>query len=145
MCQTSLVNAGRDKEHAAFKLTTKTSNALINMTFTASPARHSLHWEASTSNGPVHATLDGAYQGDIYLATSPYTPPFVRINENARDPEHMGRQRVVRLDHAANLHRPGTVEGTVRWGSDSEGDKEKGGAKGSVEITTSNASITLVV
>lgn len=111
------------------------------MKFDTSPAQHVLNWEASTSNGPVYGILDEAYQGDFYLSSSPYTAPSAHVNENARDPTGEGRRRVVRLDQVANSRRPGTVEGTAQWGS----DEDNGGAMGSVEITTSNAKITLVV
>ena len=122
---------------SAFKVIAQASNGSLNMNVSSAPVDSVINLEGSTSNAPVNVVLHPAYEGDVYLASG-MSPPMLHVEKNVRDPSGRGRYRSVHTHTFGNFN-PGTVEGRVLWGA------EDGRRLGSVELSTSNAPLTVTL
>jgi hypothetical protein len=115
-----------------FEVVTQTENAALDVTFKDAPVDSLLTHTASTSNARAHVSLHPTYEGYFTLSSnSAWINPVVKENE-VEDPAGRGRSRSV---HFRNVR--GFVDGDVAWVSSTPG------RKGTVDVKTSNARITL--
>lgn len=128
-----------------FRVCTHTSNAALDVSFTASPPDSRLVFEASTKNAPARAVLDAAFEGGFLLRTTQFHPTL-HVSPGVKDPTGHGRVR--KVDHRAVAGR--AMIGNVSWVPPAErqladADVDADAKAGWVSVVTRNAPVTLAL
>ena len=122
----------------SFDVDAHTSNAQLDLNFLSTPLDSHLDIKAHTSNGPASVALHPAFEGRYRVDTSNARAELVRTD--TEDPSGNERTRVI--DESLRDFRRTKLEGVVFW--DDEDNSDKAG-RGSVELSSSNKPVTLIV
>ncbi|KIL00875.1 hypothetical protein PAXRUDRAFT_128881, partial [Paxillus rubicundulus Ve08.2h10] len=120
----------------AFEVNARTSNALLRMNYSSSPARPSFQCTAMTTNSPARMVLHEEFDGDFEVESTLFTPS-VEL-QSGQDPSDGGRFRVVVQDEDANR-----VFGSAHWVDMSFQDGAAGTSRVFVGTTNSPAQLVL--
>lgn len=131
----SLLSTSQGNSGGTFKVSAKSTNGAVSLTFPHSPLDSIQHVDAQSTNGNVALQMHTAFEGDFRLQTS-NAAPAVEPNTRAQDPAGVGRQRNVGYQQ----DRKGSVSGSAMWG-----EAVAGKAMGSVKVKTSNGDVKLVL
>ena len=117
----------------SFQVDVRSSNAPLDLVFSSVPVDSLLHASARTTNAHATVHLHPAFEGTYALYTSPWYQSDAKVFPSP-DPAGRGRTRAGWGESGR-----GRARGAAWW---AEGTAD---GKGSVEITTSNAPVTLTV
>lgn len=123
-----------------FRVYTHTSNAVLNVSFSASPPDSQLVFHGSTRNAPARVALDPAFEGGLFLRTTQFYPTL-HVTPGVKDPTGQGRQRKVNDRVMAGR----AVIGNVSWlphGKHPQLEMERAGW---ASVSSRNAPVTLVL
>jgi hypothetical protein len=113
-------------------VTTRTTNAPLDIKFDTAPVDSVLHYEGATTNSPASASLHESFEGSFSVSTGRWFEVAVHMEEK-EDPSGEGRKRVLTKRGASRGH----IEGNVSWGEAK--DKKQGHA----DLVTSNSPVHL--
>ncbi|KIJ66012.1 hypothetical protein HYDPIDRAFT_110137 [Hydnomerulius pinastri MD-312] len=119
----------------AFDVNARTFNAPLQMRYTSSPVKSTLHCAGSTTNAPARVALHKEFDGDFEIGST-IIGPVVELQSGGENTDK-GRFRIVNHDTLA-----GRVLGSAHW-VDIIFQEE--GEKGHVSLTTTNSPAQLVV
>ena len=114
-----------------------TSNGRLNVEFPAAPPYSLLTFGGKTSNAAVAVSLNPAYEGTFFLATS-NAKTSVNHNKGVIDPSGRHRERMLKMNDAGTF-----VTGEVYW--DDATGRESSKPAGFVSVSSSNGPIELDV
>lgn len=124
-----------------FRVYAHTSNAALNVSFSASPPDSHLVFEGSTKNAPARAELDAAFEGGFLLRTTQFHPTL-HVSPGVKDPTGQGRVRKVKDRVVAGR----AMIGNVSWVPPAEDQLVDADARaGWASVVTRNAPVTLVL
>lgn len=118
----------------AFRVNTRTTNAVARVTVTDAPANSLLNASAVSSNAPVIFEAHAAFEGSFELYSARFSPPTVEQPHPVEDPLGEGRNRTVQV----NTIGRGAIRGEVGWEPKHEKAKS-----GHIRLKTSNAGASL--
>lgn len=124
-----------------FRVYTYTSNAVLNVSFSASPPDSHLVLHGSTRNAPARVALDPAFEGGFLLQTTQFRPTL-HVTPGVKDPTGQGRQREVNDRVVAGR----AVIGNVSWvphGKHPQPEAER--RAGWASVSSRNAPVTLAL
>ncbi len=106
----------------------------MNVKFESAPIDSLLFFKGNTSNGLLTADMYGTFEGNFTVNTTSLSTATVNL-VNKIDPVPNGnRTRYI----ATNGSVPGHIEGNVNWGNTTVGKR-----LGAIDLSTSNAPVTL--
>ncbi|EIW54039.1 uncharacterized protein TRAVEDRAFT_132071 [Trametes versicolor FP-101664 SS1] len=120
----------------AFRVNTRTTNAVARVTVTDAPANSLLNASAVSSNAPVSFEAHAAFEGTFELYSARFSPPTVKQPHPVEDPLGKGRNRTVQVNPIGR----GAIRGEVDWEPKHEKAKS-----GHIRLKTSNAGASLVL
>jgi len=126
-----------------FRVYTHTSNAVLNVSFSASPPDSHLVLHGSTRNAPALVALDPAFEGGFLLQTTQFHPTL-HVKPDVKDPTGQGRQRKV----SGRVVAGRAVIGNVSWvphGKHPPSQPEAERRAGWASVSSRNAPVTLVL
>lgn len=131
----SLLSTAQGNSGGVFKVSAKSSNGPVSVSFPQAPLDSVQHIEAQSANGNVALQLHKTFEGEFGLQTSNAVPSVERVTR-VQDPAGFGRQREIGYEQ----DRRGTVTGKATWG-----EAIASRVMGSVKVKTSNGDVKLVL
>jgi len=124
-----------------FRVYTHTSNAVLNVSFSASPPDSHLVLYGSTRNAPARVALDPAFEGGFLLQTTRFRPTL-HVTPGVKDPTGHGRQRKVDDRVVAGRALIGNVSWVPHGQHTPRPEAEKAGW---ASVSSLNSPVTLVL
>jgi len=115
----------------AFDVTTRTSNAQVELKFPKAPVDSKLNLKSKTSNAQAEISLHRTYEGTFELETS--NSDIIINDGNFPDPKGQGRKHYIDLKKYSKR----SASGEIRWGSKLNQER------GTVVSSTSNDKLSL--
>ncbi|TCD69407.1 hypothetical protein EIP91_007754 [Steccherinum ochraceum] len=131
-----LISDAKNGTGGSFDVNAKTTNDPLSLQFPISPSYAHLDIDAATTNSPASVSVNTRYEGAFHLHTSRSSGMVMHYDDDAEDPEGLGRVRYVDVKQRSS----GDMEGTMSWGR-----KEKVDKLGDVDIRTTHAQVMLTV
>ncbi|KAI0261284.1 hypothetical protein BC834DRAFT_830545 [Gloeopeniophorella convolvens] len=130
----SLVSTSKSRTGGSFDVHARTTNQHIEVVYHESPVNSVLNFDASSTNSPVRALLDPAYEGTFSTETTNAAPVLDR--SRVEDPSGLGRRRSVVVTRLAKTK----MQGNVKWVPESSRSHS-----GSAKLETTNDQVSLTV
>ena len=123
----SLLSETQGNTGGTFRVSAKSSNDALDISFPLAPVDSVLSLDAQTSNAPVTVNLHRTFEGEFRLQST-NAEPVVRNAEGVEDPTSTRRSRNV----SWSRDRRGSVAGKVSW------EPQTWRKLGDVNVKTSN-------